>query len=288
MSHNLDLSSYSLAELFGLFDMTYEMMSADNMRRAKSKVMMLHPDKSKLPPDYFLFYKKAFDIINHYYNEHNRQNQRVPLENPEYNPDKPSAKIRTIDEDADFTRKFNDLFEKNMASAPDPRRNDWFKDEQPIYDDNIAKMGRDQAFETIKSKQSATAIMRHSDGVQTLMGGGTKLYDDDDGDAYVSCDPFSKLKFEDLRKVHKDQTVFSVSERDFARVQTYASTEHLARDRGQQDLKPMVQRDAERMWAGQQKEHETNIARKQHDATLKSMEYERKNRDIIGNFLHLS
>jgi hypothetical protein len=286
MNHNLDLSSYSLAELFGLFDMTYEMMSADNMRRAKNKVMMLHPDKSKLPPDYFLFYKKAFDTIHNYYNEHNRLNQRVPSENPEYNPEKPSAKIRTIDEDKDFQRKFNDLFEQNMSSMPDPRRNDWFKDEKPIYDDKIAKMGRDQAFETIKSKQSA--LIRHRDGVQTLMGGGTKLYDDDTDDTYVSCDPFSKLKFEDLRKVHKDQTVFSVSERDFERVQTFTSTEHLARERGQQDLKPMVQRDAERMWAVQQKEHAANIARKQHEATLKTMEYEKKNRDIIGNFLRLT
>jgi hypothetical protein len=285
MAHNLDLASYSLSELFGLFDMTYETMNLANMKRAKNQVMMLHPDKSKLPQEYFLFYKQAFDTIHHYYAEHNRQNQRVPTENPEYNPEKPSSKIRSIDEDVDFQRKFNDLFEKNMVSAPDPRRNDWFKDEKPIYDDQIAKMGRDQAFETIKSKQSA--LIRHQDSVQTLMGGGTKLYDDDADDAYVSCDPFSKLKFEDLRKVHKDQTVFSVSERDFARVQTYTSTEHLARERGQQDLKPMVQRDAERMWEVQQKEHAANIARKQHEATLKTMEYEKKNRDIIGNFLRL-
>ena len=110
----------------------------------------------------------------------------------------------------------------------------------------------------------------------------------DDGDDYVACDVFSILKFDDLRKVHKDQTVFSVSERDFARVQTYTSTEHLARERGRQDLNPMVQRDAERMWEVQQKEHAANIARKQHEATLKTMEYEKKNRDIIGNFLRLT
>jgi hypothetical protein len=284
MNHNLDISTYSLSELFGLFDMKYETMNLDNMKRAKNRVMMLHPDKSRLPPDYFLFYKKAFDTIMQYYNERNRQNQRVPSENPEYKPEMKTQKLHTIEDDVNFQRKFNDLFEKNMVSVPDTKRNEWFKDEKPIYDNEIAKMGRDQAFETIKSKQSA--LVRHS-GVQMLNGGGTKIYEDDDNDTYISCDPFSRLKFEDLRKVHKDQTVFSVSERDFQNVQTYTSPEHLARERGQQNLKPMVQRDAERMWEVSQKEYETNIARKQHDAILKTMEYEKKNRDILGNFLRI-
>jgi hypothetical protein len=283
MNHNLDISSYSLSELFGLFDMTYETMNLENMKRAKNQVMMLHPDKSRLKPDYFLFYKKAFDTIMYYYNERNRQNQCVPTENPEYKPEMKTQKLHTIEDDVNFQRKFNELFEKNMMSVPDTKRNEWFKDDKPIYDNEITKMGRDQAFETIKTKQSALA---RYNGVQTLNGGGTKIYDDDD-DNYISCDPFSRLKFEDLRKVHKDQTVFSVSERDFQNVQTYTSHEHLARERGQQDLKPMVQREAERMWAVSQKEYETNIARKQHEATLKTMEYEKKNRVILGNFLRL-
>ena len=154
MNHNLDISTYSLAELFGLFDMTYETMNLENMKRAKNQVMMLHPDKSRLNPDYFLFYKKAFDTIMHYYNERNRQNQCVPSENPEYKPEMKTQKLHTIEDDVNFHRKFNELFEKNMVSAPDTKRNEWFKDEKPIYDNEIAKMGRDQAFETIKSKHN--------------------------------------------------------------------------------------------------------------------------------------
>ena len=36
----------------------------------------------------------------------------------------------------------------------------------------------------------------------------SSYFEEEDTDDYVACDVFSKLKFDDLRKVHKDQTVF--------------------------------------------------------------------------------
>jgi len=61
-NHNLDVSMYSLDELLGLFDLNYD-ITMDGIKKAKHKVLMLHPDKSRLPPEYFIFYKKAFEVV---------------------------------------------------------------------------------------------------------------------------------------------------------------------------------------------------------------------------------
>ena len=56
--HNLNIHMYTLDDLLGLFDLTTR-ISLEDLKRAKKKVLMLHPDKSKLSSEYFLFYKKA-------------------------------------------------------------------------------------------------------------------------------------------------------------------------------------------------------------------------------------
>jgi hypothetical protein len=72
---------YSLDEVLGLFELNYQ-ISLEDLKRAKKKVLMLHPDKSKLSAEYFLFYKKAFEIVVKFYDNQNRQNQVV--QNTEY------------------------------------------------------------------------------------------------------------------------------------------------------------------------------------------------------------
>ena len=74
MTHNLDITSYTLDEIFQLFDLDYQ-LTAEKLKHAKQKVLMTHPDKSKLDPKYFIFYKKAYDIILNMYKEQTKYNQ---------------------------------------------------------------------------------------------------------------------------------------------------------------------------------------------------------------------
>ena len=282
-SHNLDVSMYSLDELLSLFDLTYD-ITMNGIKKAKHKVLMLHPDKSRLPAEYFLFYKRAFDIVVRYYEEQSRQNKVVPNEPISYahlsSTDKNTKRIINEMKKSDFHVQFNTMFEQNMSVKPDQTRNEWFTKDEPLYEkmDNMSMNG---AFDAIKQKNSA--IVRHQ-GVQTLGGGGTNLYDDED--SYVTCDPFSKLKYDDLRKVHKDQTVFAVGEKDFEQVRKYSSVDHLMKERGA-SLSPIEKADAQRMIDSRQKEHEQMIMRKQHNANLKSMEYAEKNKSVLGHFLRI-
>ena len=116
---------------------------------------------------------------------------------------------------------------------------------------------------------------------------GNDLYEDD-SNSYVSCDPFGKLKYDDLRKVHKDQTVFAVSERDFEKVQKYSSMDHLQRERGMANLTPIEKTHAEQMLAEKEAAIQKSMLAKKHADHLQTMEYTEKNKSVMSSFFRLT
>jgi len=290
--HNLEISKYSFDEVLELFDVDYN-MNGDDMKRAKKKVLMSHPDKSRLDPKYFLFYKKAYELVVNYYNEkikHEDRSERkstayTPLENQDVGQEQVTGIIGKMKK-KEFNAKFNDLFETNMSVKPDTSRNDWFRNGDAQYSNisNVTKDSMGKAFDQIKQHQGS--LVRHT-GVQMLNSvGGTNLYGDSD-DVYATSDPFSKLQYDDLRKVHKDQTILNVSESDYDNMKKYKSTDHLAQERGSQDTAPLSSQESEGILKSQLSDYEQMITRKHHESNLKSMEYEKKNKNVIGRFLQL-
>jgi hypothetical protein len=300
-THNLDVHMYSLEELLGLFNLTYQ-ISIDDLKRAKKTVLMTHPDKSKLPSNYFLFYKKAFDIIVQYYENQHKQNKVVPTEKTNYEPIKSNdfnhsttKKVSSVINEMsvrDFQNTFNKLFDENMSNKPDKMRNEWFSKEEPIHQvtGNVSVSNMGQMFDQMKESNSGTALSQYR-GVENLYvnsGTGSRLYDDDDDDSqYVSCDPFSKLKYDDLRKVHKDQTMFAVSERDINKVKQYSSVDHFMNERGKQSLTPIDKTSAEQMLSKQEQQFRENLMKKEHASKLQTLQYAEKNKSILSSFLQL-
>lgn len=307
-THNLRIQDYSLDEVLGLFDLTYT-LSVDDMKRAKKKVLMLHPDKSRLSPDYFLFYKKAYEIVYQFYEQQTRQSRTIQPQSTVYTPtmeqDQNGKTQRHITKTIQsmstetFQEKFNELFEANqMADRPDPQKNAWFTQEEAIYQmpDKVSANTMSQAFDAVK--KNANGIVRYR-GVQemtsTLSTGATHLYEDiqgGDGDGngdadYVSCDPFSKLKFDDLRKVHKDHTVFAVSESDLASIPTYRSVDEFSRARSQHSYEPMAKERAETVLRNQSQAMHEALMRKEFEAKKRAEQYAIKNRSVMASFLHL-
>ena len=295
-NHNLNIHMYSLEEVLGLFDLKYQ-LTIDDLKRAKKKVLMLHPDKSKLSAEYFLFYKKAFDIIVQFYENQNKQNKAV--ENIDYKPlngelNKTNTKnvtsaIKEMNPEK-FQSKFNQLFEENMAKKPNSSKNEWFAKDEPIYniDQNVNASNMRDVLENMKQNNGAIINYR---GVENLYssGSGTNVYDDDDisDNSYVTSDPFGKLKYDDLRKVHKDQTVFAVSERDFEKVQTYSSVDHFVRERSRQSLDPMEKQKAEQVLAKKEREMQEEMMKRQYQSNLRTMQYEEKNKAVLSSFIML-
>jgi hypothetical protein len=179
-----------------------------------------------------------------------------------------------------------------MAKPVDTSRFEWFKSDQPAIDDfskrqvNPKNMGSE--LEAIKQKQAALMVYK---GVQEMRsgGGGTSYFEEDEngGDDYVACDVFSKLKFDDLRKVHKDQTVFAVSENDLNKRTQYKSVDQLVRDRDTGGNAPLSKTEAMSILEKQQKEKEQMMMNKQYRDYMLQKEYEEKQRAVRSAFLRL-
>lgn len=297
-THNLDIQTYSLEELLSLFGLTAYNISTNDLRQAKKRVLMLHPDKSKLDSKYFLFYKKAFDVIVQFYDNQNRQHKQVDGTELVYRPnedndnstsDHINKQINEIS-NSDFQDKFNRLFESNnMGTRPDTTRNEWFKQEDNefnIPEGKISKSEMGDAFNRIK--QQSNSITRYN-GVQemshTTSVGNSSLYEDTD--QYVSCDPFGKLQYDDLRKVHRDQTVLAVSERDFDQSKTYKSVDEFNRARSQYSYDPLEKEKATTMLQEQERVMNEQMMKKEYKSKLQTQQYAEKNKTVLASFLQL-
>jgi hypothetical protein len=293
-THNLDINTYSLEEIFGLFDLDYG-LTEEKMRKAKMKVLMIHPDKSRLPATYFHFYKQAYEIVLNIYKQKNKGKQSTT-----YTPDVETSSSSSIGNNSSTTpsidvskvskAKFNELYEQNMTKTVDTSRFEWFKNDQPaVFEDfskrqvNPKNMGSE--LEALKQKQASLMVYK---GVQEMRsGGGTSYFDEEDGDEYVASDIFGRLKFDDLRKVHKDQTVFAVSEADFNKRPQYKTVDQFIRDRDSGGNAPLSKMEAASMLERQQKEKEQQIMNKQYRDYMLQKEYEAKQNAVRSAFLQL-
>ena len=300
-NHNLNIQSYSLDEMLGLFELDSYDISIENLKVAKKKVLMLHPDKSKLDAKYFLFYKKAFDIIVQFFDNQNRQNRSIQPKDVAYEPnynDQDTNTTKQITKNVQemksekFQENFNKLFEANqMGVRPNTERNEWFQQEKSAYDvpqEKMSKQAMNDNFQRIKKQNNG--LIQYN-GVQSLnqdSATSNNFYDDDDfQDKYMTSDPFSKLKFDDLRKVHRDQSVLAVSEQDINNIKTYGSVEEFNRARSEHSYEPLEKQHADRLLQEQEKAMQQRMMRKEYQSKLQTEQYAEKNKDVMASFLLL-
>jgi hypothetical protein len=270
------------------------------LKKAKKKVLMLHPDKSKLDAKYFLFYKKAFDIIIQFYDNQHKVEKEINNESLAYDPNihsinktaskKISQNVNKMSTES-FNEKFNELFENNhMGRSQDPSKNEWFTQEQSNFDipqGKMSKQSMDDKFQTIK--QQTSHLVKYN-GVQMINhcgSGSNQLYDDDDDDGYVASDPFGKLKFDDLRKVHRDQSVLAVSEHDIHKMKTYNNVEEFNRHRSQYNYDPIEKQHADQMLQEQERALRHKLMQKEYKSRLEYEENLEKNKSVLASFLLL-
>ena len=297
-THNLDIQTYSLEELLGLFGLTTYNISTNDLRQAKKRVLMLHPDKSKLESKYFLFYKKAFDVIVQFYDNQNRQHKQVDGKELVYRPtedndtstsDNINKQINEISK-SDFQDKFNRLFESNnMGNRPDTTQNEWFKQEDNEFNIPEGKISRNEMGDAFnRVKQQSNSVIKYN-GVQEMLhttsAGNSSLYEDND--QYVSCDPFGKLQYDDLRKVHRDQTVLAVSEHDFDQSKSYKSVDEFNRARSQYSYDPLEKEKATTMLQEQERVMNEQMMQKEYKSKLQTQQYAEKNKTVLASFLQL-
>lgn len=293
--HNLNISMYSFREILDLFSLTYD-ITEENMKTAKKQVLMTHPDKSRLGPEYFLFYKNAFDEIIKYYIQQNRENQKINKTNIEYSPlkmtqtadDQIRTKITEMTTQNEFNNKFNKMFEETINNTKIEEKNKWFSYETTIFSlsEPIIKQNINEMIQQVKEQQHG--LIKYS-GVKELnsSSSGDFLYENDnnlDG-GYITTDPFQKLRFDDIQKVHKDQTVFAVGEKDYANIKIFKTVQEAIQVRDAQTIEPMAKHHAELMLNQKNRLYNENIAEKQHMSELQTQIHEEQNKNILSRFL---
>ena len=121
--------------------------------------------------------------------------------------------------------------------------------------------------------------------LHTTSAGNSSLYEDND--QYVSCDPFGKLQYDDLRKVHRDQTVLAVSEHDFDQSKSYKSVDEFNRARSQYSYDPLEKEKATTMLQEQERVMNEQMMQKEYKSKLQTQQYAEKNKTVLASFLQL-
>ena len=66
MDIDLDINNYELVDILNLFKIPV-LFNDKHLREAKVIVLQMHPDKSRLPKEYFLFFTKAYKMVYEIY-----------------------------------------------------------------------------------------------------------------------------------------------------------------------------------------------------------------------------
>ena len=313
--HNLDIHTYSLQELLQLFELPNKIQDIDqlDMKKAKRKYQLLHPDKSGLPNHYFLFYQKAYQKIEDEYLYYHPTATKQNLENGSseppmtYQPYQPTTVDKRTQKQVntalqsmrpeEFQRHMNQMYEEHMATKQDTRRADWMRQDTPTFDNlpttlkSQEEIGHRMA--QLKQQQQNQLIRHRQPGeVEYLSNShGQKFYDDDDDDdqdgeeafdKYITSDPFSKLKFEDVRKVHGAETILLEPSS-----QQPQRTYQQQKQEFSQSIQPMDKIQSQALLEKLQKEAQIKAEKARQNSMYKIQNYEEKNKTILNSFLRI-
>lgn len=297
---NLNINDYSFTEVLNLFGLERN-ISQEEIIQARRKTLMMHPDKSKLPPEYFNFYRKAYELVLEYYRETQKTQQAVPDTLPKYvapdgvNPSDFVAPKPT----AQFAEQFNRVFEKETVNKEREEKHrerfGWFSTGDSSHSENlpVVKNAKDihSALDELRKKNSQQqnhTLMVYQEARPLTTGRSAGNYYDDVEDIteteYIASDTFSKLKYDDIRRVHKDQTILptvTVKERP-TNLEQYTK----ARD-DKTVLSPMEKAQADALL-----ESERNASLRQwnerYERSQKAIQQnEIKNKNILSSFLRI-
>jgi hypothetical protein len=250
---DLNIDHYSLKELLHLFDLP-EHFNEQQLKHARKKVVAVHPDKSGLDHEYFLFFHKAYTLLNTVHRFKQKAHASM-VETPSFadiisdmdDTDK-ALVAHTFTNNPKFNVEFNQLFD-TLYTKEDDGHGDWLKSTEDLdvsYDNR---------------KQQSRAII-----ISTIEASNTPHYSD-------------------LKSVYTTGTVMGVSEDDYR--STYKTVEELKQARAQ-TIAPIQRNEAERALAAQH-EHESIAATERSFRLLQEEQYNQKQQQVFwGKLLKLT
>ena len=235
-SFDLNIDNYDLEDLLNLFHLNYE-FNEDDLKMAKNRALKTHPDKSGLQKEVFLFFMKAYKMIESIYDfkmKREKCARNTSYENEKMESDKKTLLLKKLDgmKAGEFNKWFNKMFEKVKVNDDDVDSGygKWFKSNEDVNEETISNKRDMEAVFNRKKAASRELILHRGVNEMSYNGGGYDLTRSKP-DEY-SSDIFSKLQYDDLRKAHTE-TVVPVTQEDYLRRKKYSSVESLKKDRAE-------------------------------------------------------
>ena len=230
---DLNIDNYDLEDLLNLFHLNYE-FNENDLKRAKTLALKTHPDKSGLNKEVFLFFMKAYKMIESIYEfkmKRAKCARNTSYENEKMESDKKALLLKKLDgmKAKDFNKWFNNMFEKVKVNDDDVDSGygKWFKSNEDVNEETVTNK-RDMEAAFNRKKAASRELVLHK-GVNEMVGGGGYDLTRSKPEEY-SSDIFSKLQYDDLRKAHTE-TVVPVTHEDYLRRKKYSSVDSLRKDR---------------------------------------------------------
>jgi hypothetical protein len=195
----------------------------------------------------------------------------------------------------------NQMYEEHMATKPDTRRADWMRQDAPTFENlpTTLKSQDEIANQMAKIKQQQqNQIIRHRQPGEVeylTQSHGQRFYDDDDDDdpdgeealdKYITSDPFSKLKFEDVRKVHGAETILLEPSPNSQQSQPQRTYQQQKQEFSQ-TIQPMDKTQSQALLEKLQKEAQIKAEKARQNSMYKIQNYEEKNKTILNSFLRI-
>ena len=226
---DLDISNYNVEDILNLFNLNYNFDKTE-LKKAKKIALKTHPDKSGLNKDIFMFFTKAFKIVEQIYYFRNKKKQSTEYFTEDLEGNEELLKKFNGMKVSDFNKVFNKMFEdvKLRDEEVDTGYGDWLRSDENICNEKVNNVSQfENAFERQKQQCSSLIVRKGVEDIE-MKGGGYNL-SRDKMDMYTT-DIFSKLNYDDLKRAHTE-TVVPVTREDFINKQKFNNLDEIKRHR---------------------------------------------------------
>lgn len=236
---DLNIDNYEYEDILKLFDLDLNFGESE-IKRAKKKVLMMHPDKSGLDKKYFLFFSSAFKILHSVYEFREKANVNLN-EEVEYLAEKNDENQELVDKlrekysAKDFNEWFNKEFEKLNVKNSNDGYEDWLKSDENMDYRTTTKNNMEQDIYE-KKKELRTIIKREE--VKSIQ----ELHDNNIlGSKEIqeySSDIFGNFRYDDVKKAYVE-SVIPVTEEDIDRQTIFNNLQQINDHRNNQNITPL-------------------------------------------------
>ena len=239
---DMNIDNYELHDLLDLFHLDYN-FNEEDLKKTKKTVLMTHPDKSKLPKEYFLFFTAAYKIIYSIYEFRYKSIKPNGTENikaNKYTTEKDEEReilLTNLKKQPNFNKIFNELFEKYSIKDNETEGGygDWLKSEEDLDNTRTTMNEMNEKFELKKKK--VQSIIVHKEVEEMDSGSGHFELTRDKPD-YYSSSLFSSLQYEDLKKAHVE-SVIPVTQEDYQNRKKFRNVDEMHRYNAEQNSEPL-------------------------------------------------